>query len=409
YGTIDDTYFASLLDPDDPDSPQPLTSHDGDNGFFYWLPMEKDVMVGRPAVRVDLSQKQTPVLDLWYQGQGSMLDVLVAPGNGEFETARTIDLQQAPVQGWTLCRVPLSAYKDAGTVRFEVRLRAVHNTDTHIWSVPIDHISIHDLVDKDLRLVSLACQPSVKAGSALSLSARVENTGTADVAGAVVSWSVNGLEAGRSDAFALEANGFATVGYDYEVPLNAPEELEITARVLLEGDANAANDAATATVAVKFNNFPTVDDLSATPTGNNLVTLAWSAPSLDNLPGPETVTDDFDNPDYPAMSISGAGQWTVHDGDGGRTYNIFRELYNPYQTQPIGFQLFDRVVAQVTDYYWLDAEPHSGSAFMMAPSCQGGLNDNWLISPRLSGNAQTVTFWAKSFSISWPESFEVYY
>lgn len=87
--------------------------------------------------------------------------------------------------------------------------------------------------------------------------------------------------------------------------------------------------------------------------------------SLDNLPGPETVTDNFDNPDYPAMSISGAGQWTVHDGDGGRTYNIFRELYNPYQTQPIGFQLFDRVVAQVTDYYWLDAEPHSGSAFTM--------------------------------------------
>lgn len=109
------------------------------------------------------------------------------------------------------------------------------------------------------------------------------------------------------------------------------------------------------------------------------------------------------------MSISGAGGWTVFDGDGENTYNIFRELYNPYQTRPIGFQLFNRVEAQVPDMYWLDAEPHSGDSFMMAPSAQSALNDNWLISPELSGNAQTVTFWAKSFSLAWPETMKVYY
>lgn len=101
--------------------------------------------------------------------------------------------------------------------------------------------------------------------------------------------------------------------------------------------------------------------------------------------------------------------WTVYDGDKVKTYNIFRELYNNYQTQPMAFQLFNRVIAKVTDEYWLDAEPHSGNTFMMAPSALRAANDNWLISPELSGNAQTATFWAKSFSIAWPESFEVYY
>ena len=43
-GTIDDSYFPSIIDPDDPEAPVPLTSQDGDNGFFYWLPYEKDVM-----------------------------------------------------------------------------------------------------------------------------------------------------------------------------------------------------------------------------------------------------------------------------------------------------------------------------------------------------------------------------
>lgn len=46
---------------------------------------------------------------------------------------------------------------------------------------------------------------------------------------------------------------------------------------------------------------------------------------------------------------------------------------------------------------------------MMAPSCSYDYNDNWLISPELSGNAQTVSFWAKSCMISWGETFEVLY
>nr|MDE5941958.1 hypothetical protein [Muribaculaceae bacterium] len=127
YGTLDDSYFASLFDPEDPDSPEPLTSHDGDNGFFYWLPVDKDAMFGLQSVRADISAAANPVLDIWYQGQGSMLDVMIAQGNGELSVARSIDLQENPTTGWTLCRMPLDDYKAAGTVNFEVRLRAVHN------------------------------------------------------------------------------------------------------------------------------------------------------------------------------------------------------------------------------------------------------------------------------------------
>ena len=75
----------------------------------------------------------------------------------------------------------------------------------------------------------------------------------------------------------------------------------------------------------------------------------------------------------------------------------------------MAFQLFNRTVAEVPDIYWADAQPHSGETFMMAPSCSYDYNDNWLISPELSGNAQTVSFWAKSCMISWGETFEVVY
>lgn len=409
YGTVDDSYFASLIDPDDPEAPAPLKSQDQDNGFFYWLPVDKDAMIGLQSVRVDISQAANPVLDLWYQGQGSVIDILVAAGSGDLTEVSSIDLMESPVSEWTLCRVPLADFKSAGAISFEVRMRAVHNDDEHIWSVPIDHISVHDLIDKDLRMASLNCPESVTAGETLVMNARIENTGSQTADNARVEWSVNGNVAGSSQIDPLAANGFATASFTYTVPLNAPETLEIEARAVLDGDGYAANDAAAATVTVKFHPFPTVTDLTATPEGDGKVCLAWSAPDLDNLPGPTVVTDDFESADYTPMSITGAGGWTVFDGDRCATYNIFRETYNPYQTQPIGFQLFNRVVAQVPETYWLDAEPHSGDSFMMAPSAAGTNNDNWLISPLLSGNAQTVTFWAKSMMSAWPESFEVLY
>lgn len=409
YGTMDDSYFASIIDPDDPDSPEPLTSHDGDNGFFYWLPVDKDAMMGLQSLRADISGAANPVLDIWYQGQGSMLDVMIAKGNGPLAVARTIDLLENPTTGWTICRVPLDEYKEAGTVNFEVRLRAVHNDDDHIWSVPLDHISIHDLAANDLHLMQLTAPASAKAGEAITLSARIENAGSQTAAGATLEWYVNGTPAASATLPDMEPNAFATVTFDYAVPINSPEELLITAKTVLPGDEVAGNNETSATVSVKFNNFPTVTDLAATTADNRQVLLEWSAPALDALPGPETIVEDFENEEYTHMSISGAGEWTVFDADGAKTYNIFRELYNPYQTQPMAFQLFNRETAQVPQTYWDDAQAHSGNNFMMAPSSQGAANSNWLISPRLSGNAQTVAFWARSYMSAWPESFEVYY
>ncbi|MDE5941117.1 MAG: choice-of-anchor J domain-containing protein, partial [Muribaculaceae bacterium] len=286
---------------------------------------------------------------------------------------------------------------------------AVHNDDEHIWSVPLDHISIHDLAATDLRLMKLDAPSSVKAGETLPLSARIENTGSETAADASLEWYVNGNPAASITLADMEPNAFATVTFDYPVPLNAPETLEITVKTVMANDAVADNNEASASIAVKFNNFPTVTDLTATPEGDRQINLAWSAPSLDALPAPETVTEDFENDDYTPMSISGAGEWTVFDGDGAKTYNIFHELYNPYQTQPIGFQLFNRETAQVPESYWEDAKAHSGNNFMMAPSAQSSANSNWLISPKLSGNQQTVSFWARSYMLAWPESFEVYY
>ncbi|MFA4046040.1 hypothetical protein HPS54_03325 [Prevotella sp. PCHR] len=409
-GTVDDEYFPSLIDPEDPDAPAPLVSQDGDNGFFYWLPYEKDVMYGMISPRVDISGAANPALEFWYQGQGSDIDVMVSKDDAPFDVVKTIDMQADPTTGgWTLASIPLTDYKDAKAIQFELRLRAAHNDADHTWSVPLDNIRVRDVVDKDLRMVSLGAPANVKVGDKLTLKAHIENLGK-EADGAVVAWTVNGKNVGTSALPVITANGFADAEFEYTVPFDTDALLEIKAEATLEGDGCAVNNAAEASVKVKLNNYPTVTDLAGSAADSGAkVTLTWTAPSLEGLTDCKTVAEDFESEDYTPMSITGAGGWTVYDGDKLKTYNIFRELYNPYQTQPIGFQLFNRTVAEVPEKYWADAAPHSGETFMMAPSSQEGNNDNWLISPELSGNEQTVSFWAKSFTLVWGESFEVLY
>lgn len=404
WGTVDDSYFASLIDPEDPDAPAPLKSQDGDNGFYYWLPYTAQAAFGLQSIRVDISAAAQPVLDFWYQGKGSEIDVLIAAGtSADFVPVKAIDLKSNPADGWTLARVPLDDFKAAGTVQAEILLRAVHNTETETWSVPFDNISIHDLAVPSLRLLAVSAPANVKPTETIEITARVENTG--DKAADITLNLLDGeAVAATQTAEGVEPTAFAQFNLSYKVAPHAPAALDLH---LQAGCNGFATSPAPLAVNVNRKNFATVADLTATANGHS-VQLAWTEPVNEIVDG-QTVTEDFENPEYTHMSINGAGGWTTYDGDGIKTYNVFRETYNPYQTAPMGFQLFNRETAQVPSSYWADAEAHSGDTYMLAPSAQGAKNDNWLISPALSGEAQTVTFWAKSYTVTWAESFYVVY
>lgn len=405
YGTITDDYFASIFDPEDPDSPEPIASQDGDGGFYFWMPIENGASYGLISTRADISKATKPVLEFWYQGQGSLIEVYAGHEIGDMDNIATINLKDTPTEGWTLARIPLDSFKEMEAVMFELRFVAAHNDDEHTWSVPIDNICVRNLDDNDVRIVTFNGATKAKPGETVKYTAHIENLGTAAAAPTAV-WTVDGKTVAADALAEIAPNTFADVELAYPIPFNAPATAEVTLDVQLEGDATADNSAS-ATLAVNRASYATVNDLKATIDGSNVV-LTWSHPT-NEVAAPETVTEDFESEDYTPMSISGAGEWTVYDGDGQKTYNIFRELYNPFQTSPIGFQLFDNVVAQVPSTYTEDAAAYSGQRYMLAPSAQNAGNDNWLISPELSGNAQTVTFMAKSYTVAWPETIEIYY
>lgn len=396
------------LASDDEEAPtEYLNSHDADNGFYLIMPVEANANFGFCSVKADISKAANPVLEFYYQGKGSALDVLVAAESGDFEVVKTIDLKENPTDGWTLCRVELNAFKQAAFIRVELRVRSIHNTDSETWSVPIDNIRIRDLVDSDLRLAALKASASVNSGKTVDMVAAIENLGSEACTGAMLEISdANGV-IGTIELPEIASMAVAKMPFLIKTSAATPAEYTITATVKCAKDMEESNNSASATTEVIFSAHPTPVDLTATAE-NGTVTLAWTAPSLDGLTGSSERFEDFEDSSYEPLTISDFGGWTLYDGDGGKTYTFLSDSNNPFRTMPMAFQLYDPVVAGVPDYYLIDCPPHSGDRLLMGYSTNS-YNDNWLISPALSGKAQTISFYGRSFTIAYPEEFEVLY
>ena len=389
-------------------TPEYLNSQDADNGFFYILPMAKDASFGIQSVKVDISKVSNPALEFYYQGKGSALDVLLATDKDNFKTIKTIDLKEAPTTGWTLCSIDLNPYKGSKYLQFELRLRAIHNTEETTWSVPIDNIRIRDIVDSDLRITALNTPSTVKVGESIAVKVNVENLGTAACQGAKITISdLNGVVA-TGDVPTLAPAEIGSVNFAIATNAASAEVLSLTVAIDYAADKEPSNNTAKASVKVKFNEYPTATELNGTASEDGTVSLKWTAPDYISLTKASLRNEDFESDSYEPLTISDFGGWTLYDGDEGDTYTFMRDYDNPYRTMPMAYQLYDPVLAGVPSDYLPDMPPHSGNTLLVAWSTNG-LNDNWLISPELSGAAQTISFFGKSFTIAYAESFEVLY
>ena len=125
--------------------------------------------------------------------------------------------------------------------------------------------------------------------------------------------------------------------------------------------------------------------------------MAWTAPADDT----ETISDGFE--DYQAWSIDNFGDWTGIDGDQGETGRLVLDYTYENQGEPFSFIIWEpKMLASDVFEEHPDFMPHSGDKYAAAFYSYGADDyyeaDNWLISPLLSGDKQTIKFWAKNNS-----------
>lgn len=377
-----------------------LSSQDGDNGYLYLKASEQGGMIGIQSVKADLSQSSSPVLDLRYLGYAPCLEVLVSSNGQPFEVVKSIE---SDCSTWQLIRIDLSGYKSADYIRMALRLR---NTQPSSSAVCIDNIHIHDLATPSLRIASAQYPRTIAMGDTLSLTAYIENSGLSTVSDAMLTFC-------QDDGITISAP-IEPIPSDSIIPVHISLPIGATSAVDNSFALSVAIDGSTDTLytlrssyKVSFPAHPTVGALSGSAIADG-ASLHWTAPDYLSLTEAKVRTEKFENSAYPTLTISDFGGWTMYDVDGLKTYSFLKDVNNPYRTQPMAFQLFNPAAAGVPNEYLIDCKPHSGRQMLVAFSANGQ-NDNWLVSPVLSGDAQTISFWAKSFTSGYPESFEVYY
>lgn len=415
--------FEWQLLPDDEDGEyEEIMSQDGDNGVLCAMSKTADYGTQSRLVSplLDLSTLGSPVLTFWfyyarsqwydpdYDGEvNDNIKIQYSTDAGEWHDidGAQYDLNESSI-GWTRCEVHLPSQAQGHFTRLGL-LATAESESSAYRNMYIDNISVDEPdEDVDLALESFSADKKrTDIGSPITLTATVFNRGKQTVTDYSVLLQLNNKTYETRTGQSIAPAERKTYEFTFTPTLDnaAGKDQTWRAGIVCPADEYKDNDIApTLATSVRPNDVPAVTGLSGSRQAAGAV-LTWT-PAAD-VPAVAhgdavTVTDDFES--YTPFAISGYGDWTVYDGDKAPTLVSPRiPLSYGHQGEAMAFQVFNNVQAGTwtDDYKDQPFEAHSGNQYLVCPCADYPYeNDDWLISPRLDGRAQTVTFWAHSAS-----------
>lgn len=392
-----------------------INAADGDNSFFgmkaQYLNYYAELFTGL----VSLETLVNPTLSFYtYNIQGTdeagnpapdinELDVAVKKaGDADYSAILhgTVDELCNGQAGWQRVNVDLSQFANQ-----VIQVQFTATTQAYVYTF-LDGIKIGSSLEKDLAITKIVAPGNVPTGQEYTVEVTVSNEGSQAAAAYAVELYADEALVATENGSDLAAFAKTTVSFDREFSPLATEEVVYFAKVIFAGDENETNNQSE-NVAVN-----PIQSVSPAPTqleaasDNGAVKLTWNEPVLEGA-APETITQDFEDADPYAAEY---GDWTFVDLDGSAVGGFQgTDLPGITPGTTIGsFWAWDNVTVNLTENQTFAA--HSGTKYLFALfRYDDGTTNDWAISPVLSGNAQTVSFYAKSYSSQYPEKIEVYY
>lgn len=340
------------------------------------------------------------------------LHLQVALDNGDYQDVPDSEILLAKDNsGWNLYTFPLDAYKSASKVSV-----ALVGTADGGGNICVDRFLVSDTYDNDLEMIGLLGPSQVNVGEKAEYVANIVNNGTASTKDYTVDLYVDGVkvDSKRGQGAAIFANGGEkTVTLEFTPGhSHGGAEHSLYAEISFGADECVANNRSEVkTLVVPGSVLPRVESLDGSM-ADGVVSLTWEEPEMTGVRPP--VTDNMEA--YETFAISGMGDYTLVDNDkASKTYVVSGISGYPNAGAAMAWQVFDPKKAGIDteldfNRRWIS---HSGSQSLV---CWGAdvstgvtANDDWLISPELSGDAQKVTFYIKSVTMAYPERFRVLY
>lgn len=305
---------------------------------------------------------------------------------------------------WGRVQVSLGAYANK-TIQFQIT--GIVKKYAYMF---FDKFSIGSILAHDVAATGITAPGKVKAGENYNVDVNVANVGAQAAEGVSVELYADEELVETKEVATIETGKSASVSFERTMSALAEEPVSYYAKVVYAADENAENNQTSSIEVVPVvSNLPVATDLQASNVEAG-IKLTWNEPNLEGGVA-EQVTDDFEDGDAFAAQY---GDWTFADLDGSPVGG-FQNMEIP------GITSFE-----TTGSFWIWDQSqlgnetfaaHSGSKYLFALFNADGTgnppvqNNDWAISPELTGDAQTISFYARSYDTSgqYPENVAVYY
>lgn len=387
------TAFWSLVTSEETEIP----SVDGDGVMLAftssYYPDAAVFYSGKIKIDAGCRSPQLSMYVYYFEDGENSFEILVDDGSG-FKSEKTF--VAGGFDGWERVSLPLDKYLGK-TIR--VAFKGV--TGNYNMTL-FDDIHIRETLDNNLCAGRISTPKSALSNEPLTVTAALENIGMNAAKDYKVRLYRNNEPVACVDGPELAAGKRTSISISDVIGSVVSETAEYFFEVEYAADGDMSdNRSGSATVQVKFPEYPGVTALSATESENG-ITLDWVGPDLDNMPY-VTFTEGFES--YDNMAYEGIGDWTLIDGDGLPAGGINGVDLPGVFEQPVPFFVMD------SNEYGKTFEANTGTKFMCSMWVYGAGTkvDDWMISPELNGVAQTIGFFARCYDSQYPETFEVLY
>lgn len=347
--------------------------------------------------KISLAETTYPALTFSYfsiPATSNTIEVFASDGNG-WKPLKKFVIDGTDSE-WVNAYVDLSEYKGKW-----VELAFETTVVSHI-SIALDNLMIKDRPETDLAISSFVAPESIRVAEPGIFSATVENLGGKSNESYKVTLFRNGVAVDEKTSLSpLNPGEKALFGLSDSLDVTASETNSYSVKVTTDGDNNDTdNQSGEKNVATTQPVYPYVTVLDGEVNDGKAI-LTWDEPDLETMVF-EPITESFES--YTDFDIDNCGEWSFIDGDGSKTYYL-EDFEFPNQGKPMAAILLP------SSYFsgWKNFESHSGGKMLASFSAVNGPNDDWIVSPELIGDEQEVSFFAKSMSSVYPDSFEFYY